>query len=216
MATTKPKQYNCIVNYPDFPTDAIQNITQKTGLPLTSHAQKLAEASRHYISDKALVDEMPRRSEAKARLKKIIKSTHKYREVLADTDDYTLQLINLRKIEYVGMRGINETLNSIDGLLSACESALSLIPPDKGGRHRGYEAVKVYCITLAEIYQEVTGDHPKCWYDDIEQKYQGDFLEFFCICLAEIGNPVTQEGSGFGKIVSDVITIYNKEESSPQ
>jgi hypothetical protein len=195
MPNTKPKDYASTLPYKSsLPAGAIENIQKKTGIRLSNDLKtQLEQISKRYIADKELIDQIPRRSEVKARLKKLIKGTEKYLELLRETDDWTKQHLDAQCSEYVGLCNIYDTRRNVSGFLAACENTLQDLPEDAGGRNKELQGLYIYIASLASIYEEAIGKKPSVYYSVHSESWYGrEFINFVETCLAEIGQPTDE------------------------
>jgi hypothetical protein len=207
MPNTKPKDYTSALPYKSsLPAGAIEIIQKKTDIKLSDDLKThLEQASKRYIADKKLINQIPRRSEVSARLKKLIKGTEKYLEILRETDDWTKQHLDAQCSEYAEMCNLYDTRRNVSGFLAACENTLHDLPEDTGGRNKELRALYIYIASLACIYEEAIGKKASVYYSEHSGWYGGEFINFVEICMDEIGQP-TDEPTALPNRIREALT----------
>jgi hypothetical protein len=179
---TKPKDYaSTLPCKSSLPAGAIESIQKKTDIGLSNDLkEQLEQASKRYT----------------ARLKKLIKGTEKYLEILRETDDWTNQHLDFQCSEYAGLFNLRDTKHTVSGFLAACENTLHDLPGDHGGRKKELLGLYIYIASLARIYEEATGKKPSVYLSACGDGWHGwGFIDFIETCLVEIGQPTDEPTS---------------------
>ncbi len=124
MASTKPKDHHFSADYSPLPEDAIQKISERSGIDFSEEqAEQILKASHWYIANLSMMNPMPRSSNVKVRLERIIKRTTSYRDFMSEIDDATRESISSELHVYPRMAGIYDVFAVLDGILSVAYAA---------------------------------------------------------------------------------------------
>lgn len=195
----KPKDYE---NF----NDAVQAIIKKTKIDLREDLQeKLMTALTDYLADLQLLDSRPGLSKQKKELRKLVKATEKYLEIVNNLSGPTLDQITSISFNQVGAIKVHDLQRYLSFFQSTAENVLEELKalPKKDGRKK-LSAERRYIKSLLEIYSAQTGDMKFPAYKNrINGRYSGGFYLFALICFKEIGMTPYNRNT-FGKRIEEI------------
>ena len=191
MPNAKPKDYLGFTNMPTIPAGAIDRIVRDSGIPINPEQRKrLEQISTDYLAEKPLLDEIPRRSEKKAAIKALQKKAEPFLGMLKGIDLHSREMIAEHMRGRVCGCNFSDAVESVRAIILACETILSEVPDEKGGRSKTTAALSRYLKKLAVLYHESTGKPPTASAPNPDNFSKGSPSWYFSeFCLDAIGCP---------------------------
>jgi hypothetical protein len=191
LPNTKPKHYIGVIDAPTLPDGAIDRIVRDGGIPINPEQQKrLEQISIDYLADRYLLDEIPRRSEKKAAIRALHKKAEPFLSALEGLDSHSMEMIAGHMRERVCGGNFPEAVESVRAVLLACETILSEVPDEKGGRSKNTSVLSRFLKKLADLYEEATGKRATASAPNPDNFSKGSpFFHFSKACLEAIGYP---------------------------
>ncbi|MBC2713984.1 MAG: hypothetical protein HF978_01625 [Desulfobacteraceae bacterium] len=148
---------------------------------------RLKDLSEGYLADREIIDNLPRPSLVREKLKDLKEKSGDLLNSIERLDIKTRQVLKKQSDWCVDLDLSNNFIQKVRMLHFASESALDDLTKDRGGPNKKNTALEIYISGLMEIFRNETGKNPGI--NSEYGRFYGPFFRFVETCLTEIDVP---------------------------